>query len=83
MGSAQSDHMHTLNSLYASQIATLVWLAEEEALRPTRRNVVVGLALRRTDSETMPALVDVEKRTFVQIMGAVREALASQEDSSA
>lgn len=82
MGSAQSDHMHTLNSLYASQIATLVWLAEEEALRPTRRNVVVGLALRRTDSETIPALVDVEKRTFVQIMGVVREALASREDSS-
>ncbi|KAF4578812.1 Proteasome Assembly Chaperone [Pleurotus pulmonarius] len=82
MGSAQSDHMHTLNSLYASQIATLVWLAEEEALRPTRRNVVVGLALRRTDSETMPGLIDVEKRTFVQIMGMVREALASQKDSS-
>ncbi|KAF7440726.1 hypothetical protein PC9H_001074 [Pleurotus ostreatus] len=82
MGSAQSDHMHTLNSLYASQIATLVWLAEE-TLRPSRRNVVVGLALRRTDSETIPALIDVEKRTFVQIMGVVREALASQEDSSA
>ncbi|KAF9500418.1 hypothetical protein BDN71DRAFT_1440468 [Pleurotus eryngii] len=80
MGSTQSDHMHTLNSLYASQIATLVWLAEEEALRPIRRNVVVGLALRRTDSETIPALVDVEKRTFIQIMGVVGEALASQKE---
>ncbi|KAG8217712.1 hypothetical protein J3R82DRAFT_5868, partial [Butyriboletus roseoflavus] len=46
-GSAPSVHMQTLYSLYAAQIATLVWLATGGE----PRSVVVGIALWRSEEE--------------------------------
>ncbi|GAW01146.1 hypothetical protein LENED_002725 [Lentinula edodes] len=41
-GSAPSDRIQTLHNLYASQIATIIWLAEtENPLQVVRKNVVV------------------------------------------
>ncbi|PPQ87984.1 hypothetical protein CVT25_001063 [Psilocybe cyanescens] len=46
LGSSPSAHLQTLHSLYASQIATIVWTEEAQiGLESLRRSIVVGLAL--------------------------------------
>ncbi|KDR81678.1 hypothetical protein GALMADRAFT_239794 [Galerina marginata CBS 339.88] len=48
LGSSPSAHLQTLHSLYASQIATIIWTEESKAgLEGLRRGVVVGLALHK------------------------------------
>lgn len=48
-GSAPSHHIATLHSLYASHIATLLWtMASQRGDGGDRRNIVVGLALKRS-----------------------------------
>ena len=54
--------MQTLYSLYAAQIATLVWLAVGEP-----RSVVVGIALEKTGQD--------EQETFHTVMQALQTLL--------
>jgi len=73
LGNAPSEHMQTLHSLYASQIATIVWTAESEgSLEVHRRDVVVGIALRKSDGG------DGERKVFVGIMALLRDLLAQK-----
>ncbi|KAF8910992.1 hypothetical protein CPB84DRAFT_1763076 [Gymnopilus junonius] len=52
LGSAPSEHLQTLYSLYASQIATIVWTEEaQHGLDGQRRSVVVGLALNKNERD--------------------------------
>ncbi|KAH9843060.1 uncharacterized protein C8Q71DRAFT_233573 [Rhodofomes roseus] len=75
LGSAPSDHMHTLHSLYVSQIATVIWTEEvQEFMEAERRPIVVGLALRKTaEAEEDLGLTVHEKKVFYGIMEMVRE----------
>jgi len=77
-GSAQSEHMQTLHSLYAAQIATIVWTAESEGpLEVVRRNMVVGIALRKSDGTSDGnGLSQQEREVFVGVMNMLRDALA-------
>ncbi|KAG6336413.1 hypothetical protein ID866_2686 [Astraeus odoratus] len=75
LGSAPSDHLHTLYSLYAAQIATLVWLAEEQALVGSdRRSVIVSIALRKS-TNTEEGLDERERSAFHDIMKILMHAL--------
>jgi hypothetical protein len=50
--------MQTLHSLYAAQIATIIWVEEAKKMAVDRRSVVVGIALRDAD----------ERKTFHGVM---------------
>jgi proteasome assembly chaperone 3 len=70
--------MQTLHSLYAAQIATLVWLAEdEELLGGDRRSVIVGIALRKATSAREEDLNEEERNAYHGIMGALQMLLMS------
>lgn len=74
LGNAPTDHLRTLHALYASQIATILWTAETEGLMDTgRRSVIVGLALRKSDTEGSEGLTEAERESFHGIMGMVTE----------
>lgn len=76
LGSAPSDRIQTLHNLYASQIATIVWLAESEnPLQINRKNVVVGIALRRSSENSDSDLSESERTTFYGVMAAIKELL--------
>ncbi|KAG6810188.1 hypothetical protein H0H92_012952 [Tricholoma furcatifolium] len=70
LGSSPSEHMHTLHSLYAAQIATIVWA--QGALQIPRRSVVVGLALKKTDGQ---GVTEQEKDLFQGVMTTLQELL--------
>lgn len=63
-GSAPSAHMQTLYSLYAAQIATLVWLT----IGGEPRSVVVGIALEKSKKHTD----EEEQHTFRGVMAALQ-----------
>lgn len=69
--------MQTLHSLYASQIATLVWTLEEASvLEADRRPVVVGIALAKSAEPSQSSELSVHDRTiFKGVMEIVRELL--------
>jgi proteasome assembly chaperone 3 len=76
LGSAPSEHMHTLYSLYASQIATIIWTMESEGpLEVSRRSVVVGLALRKSDETSLSSmgLTERERSIFQGVMTMLYE----------
>ncbi|KAJ3787779.1 hypothetical protein GGU10DRAFT_385499 [Lentinula aff. detonsa] len=76
LGSAPSDRMQTLHNLYASQIATIVWLAQSEnPLQMIRKKVVVGIALRRSSELEEPDLTETERQSFYGAMSAMQELL--------
>ncbi|CCM04605.1 uncharacterized protein FIBRA_06787 [Fibroporia radiculosa] len=76
LGHAPSEHMQTLHSLYASQVATLVWTSGAEvALETERRAVVVGLALRKSDDASGVGLSEHERKVFYGVMDVVKELL--------
>ncbi|KAI0928424.1 hypothetical protein AcW2_004437 [Taiwanofungus camphoratus] len=76
LGNAPSEHLQTLHSLYASQIATLIWTSEAEStLDGDRRGVVVGVALRKSMEGEDIDLSDYERRVFYGVMEMVREIL--------
>lgn len=58
LGGASSEHLQTLHSLYAAQIATIIWVEEAKKMAVDRRSVVVGIALRDAD----------ERKTFHGVM---------------
>jgi proteasome assembly chaperone 3 len=76
LGSAPSEHMHTLYSLYASQIATIIWTVENEGrLDVPRRSVIVGLALRKSDEVGGMGLTERERSIFQGVMDMLYELL--------
>lgn len=73
LGSAPSEHLQTLYSLYASQIATIVWTEEaQHGLDGQRRSVVVGLALYRHEGDG-----DGEREVFEGVMSMIYDLLKS------
>ncbi|PCH37979.1 hypothetical protein WOLCODRAFT_96223 [Wolfiporia cocos MD-104 SS10] len=76
LGHAPSERIQTLHSLYASQIATIVWTSEStQALEPERRPIVVGLALRKSGEVEGMGLSEQERSVFYEVMDMVRELL--------
>ncbi|RDB21439.1 hypothetical protein Hypma_011672 [Hypsizygus marmoreus] len=76
LGSAPSEHMQTLFSLYASQIATIVWVQQStHSLTPSRRSVVVGLALRKSEETEDGGITEREKTVFEGVMSMLYEVL--------
>lgn len=70
LGVAPSDHLQTLHSLYASHVATIVWTAAaSDPLIVSRKDVIVGIALQKADSE------EAERQTFVGVMKMVKRLL--------
>ncbi|KAG1803768.1 uncharacterized protein HD556DRAFT_1330194 [Suillus plorans] len=51
LGGASSEHLQTLHSLYAAQIATIIWVEEAKKMAVNRRSVVVGIALHKDADE--------------------------------
>ncbi|KAI0723953.1 hypothetical protein C8T65DRAFT_628008 [Cerioporus squamosus] len=79
LGSAPTERIHTLHSLYASQIATLVWTLEEASvMEADRRAVVVGIALAKTSGavDSSSELSSYDRRVFYGVMEMVRDLLA-------
>jgi len=78
-GSASSEHIRTLHSLYASQIATIVWTMEaEQAIdAPPRRRVIVGIALKNSigSHDGSSRLTEDERAVFHGVMSAIQEML--------
>lgn len=60
--------MQTLHSLYASHIATLIWMT----IGGGPRSVIVGIALRRSKGHEAEELGEEEQQTFRGIMDALR-----------
>ncbi|KAG6874210.1 hypothetical protein C0995_003756 [Termitomyces sp. Mi166 len=76
LGSSPSEYIHTLHSLYASQIATIVWTqAALRAMETSRRNVVVGLALKKFDGSDDEGVTERDKKLFQGVMSALHELL--------
>ncbi|KAK0210937.1 hypothetical protein DFS33DRAFT_1483938 [Desarmillaria ectypa] len=76
LGNAPSEHVQTLHNLFASQIATLVWVAEEESImQPSRQSVIVGIALQKSDVNEGGDLSDTERATFLGVMDMVQGVL--------
>ncbi|KAG7447892.1 uncharacterized protein BT62DRAFT_946645 [Guyanagaster necrorhizus] len=79
LGNAPSEHLQTLHNLFASQIATLVWAAEEESIiRPSRQSVIVGIALQKSDVNEGVGLSDTERATFLGVMDMVQRLLVQK-----
>lgn len=71
LGSAPTDHLRTLYALYASQVATIIWIAEAGgSMGEGRRSVILGLALKKSGGEDQ-GLSEAERETFHQVMGMV------------
>lgn len=69
--------MQTLHSLYAAQMATIVWTAEAQGpFEVSRRGVIVGLALRKSGVVGDVGLTESEKATFRGTMSMLQELLA-------
>lgn len=78
LGNAPSEHIQTLHSLYTAQIATIIWTAESAgAMEIDRRNVVVGIALRKSDGDADEGLSEKERMVFLDVMDMLRELLAN------
>ncbi|GBE82165.1 hypothetical protein BKA93DRAFT_219783 [Sparassis latifolia] len=79
LGNAPSDRLHTLYSLYASQIATVLWAEEAgNLLQGDRRGVVVGIALHKTAETEDDGLTEHEREVFHGVMDMVRDLLRRQ-----
>ncbi|KAF7294870.1 hypothetical protein MIND_01024900 [Mycena indigotica] len=72
LGQGPSQHMQTLHSLYAAQIATIIWTASSNPLDVTRKSVVVGIALQRTSSDD-ENLTAHERNVFGGVMKMILE----------
>ncbi|KAJ6630881.1 hypothetical protein B0H10DRAFT_1983591 [Mycena sp. CBHHK59/15] len=65
LGNAPSQHVQTLHSLYAAQIATIVWTAgSNSSLEVSRKSVIVGIALRKSDGNDGTGLTGNERSVF-------------------
>ena len=74
LGQAPSEHGQTLHSLYASQVATLVWTAQGGGeLDLGRRGVTIGIALRRLPEGGQTGSHEHEQKVFYGVMKMVEE----------
>jgi len=72
LGNAPTDHLRTLYALYASQVATIVWIAEAGgSMDGRRRSVILGLALKKSGGEEDQGVSEAERETFHQVMDVV------------
>lgn len=79
LGSAPSAHMQTLHSLYASQIATIIWTeGSKHGLESSRKSIVVGLALAKTPDSEAGGMGQVERDVFEGVMRMVYDLLRSE-----
>ncbi|KAK7467225.1 hypothetical protein VKT23_004283 [Stygiomarasmius scandens] len=79
LGYAPSEHTQTLHNLYASQIATIIWTAEAASpLQVSRKNVIVGIALRKTTTTEQSGLNEEERNTFSRVMSMIQEMLETK-----
>ncbi|TFK42514.1 hypothetical protein BDQ12DRAFT_676335 [Crucibulum laeve] len=79
LGTAASQHMQTLHSLYAAQIATIVWTEKSQGgLEALRRSVVVGLALKKSDGNEDTGVTQGEKTLFESVMEMLQDLLAQE-----
>ncbi|GJE87142.1 hypothetical protein PsYK624_032250 [Phanerochaete sordida] len=78
LGNAPTEHLQTLHSLYAAQVATLVWTSSADGLvGDSRRAIIVSIALRPVPgAEGGESLSEHERRMFHGIMAVVRTLLA-------
>ncbi|KAF7363510.1 hypothetical protein MSAN_01007300 [Mycena sanguinolenta] len=78
LGNAPSEHLQTLHLLYASQIATLVWTAGlSNPLEVSRKPIIIGIALRKSDSADNGGLTEKERSVFAGVMAMVQELLGA------
>ncbi|KAL0581539.1 hypothetical protein V5O48_000468 [Marasmius crinis-equi] len=77
LGHAPSDHIHTLHNLYASQIAAIIWNAvpDDPGAQIPRKNVVIGIALRKTKTDDDSSPTEGEREIFSGVMTMVQEIL--------
>ena len=81
LGAAQSEHLDTLHSIYASSVATLVWTYEAEgSLGGDRRAVIVGIALQKSSDTAGSAatLTEHERKVFFGVMEVLQELLSKK-----
>ncbi|KAI6045744.1 hypothetical protein EDC04DRAFT_2598660 [Pisolithus marmoratus] len=75
-GSASSEHLRSLHSLYAAQIATLVWCTEGQAPGgANHRSVIVGIAIRQSTETMEEGFGEHERKTFEGTMQALANML--------
>ncbi|KAH7913731.1 hypothetical protein BJ138DRAFT_1145399 [Hygrophoropsis aurantiaca] len=78
LGSAPSEHIQTLHSLYTAQVATLIWIAESEKyLENNRRSVIVGIALKKSEGDASGDLSEHERNVFHGSMVLLQKTLAA------
>ncbi|KAF8892523.1 hypothetical protein BD779DRAFT_1610099 [Infundibulicybe gibba] len=75
LGNAPSAHMQTLHSLYAAQIATIVWTElSDGSLEVFRRSVIVGIALQKEDrAQEEAGLTENEREVFQGVMAMLQD----------
>ncbi|KAJ7709831.1 hypothetical protein B0H17DRAFT_916134 [Mycena rosella] len=74
LGNAPSQHLQTLHSLYAAQIATIIWTeGSSNPLEVFRKGVIVGIALRKSDGDDDGNLTESERSVFAGVMSMVTE----------
>ncbi|KAJ6596972.1 hypothetical protein DFH09DRAFT_1258696 [Mycena vulgaris] len=77
LGNAPSQHIQTLHCLYAAQIATIIWTAgSSNPLEVSRKGVIVGIALRKSDGHDDANLTESERSVFAGVMSMVLELVA-------
>ncbi|KAJ7172401.1 hypothetical protein C8R46DRAFT_858106, partial [Mycena filopes] len=72
LGNAPSQHLQTLHSLYAAQIATIIWTTGSP-LEVSRKSVIVGIALRKSEGQDDDGLTETERSVFTGVMSMVAE----------
>ncbi|KAJ7046864.1 hypothetical protein C8F04DRAFT_987123 [Mycena alexandri] len=76
LGNAPSQHLQTLHSLYAAQIATILWTTGNP-LEVSRRPVIVGIALRKSEAQDDDGLTENERSVFAGVTSMVFQLVAA------
>lgn len=80
LGVAPSGHLQTLYSLYAAQVATLVWMSGADgSIGDNRRAVILGIALKSMGgAESGGSVSEQERQVFLGVMRTIRDLLAGK-----
>lgn len=78
-GNAPTEHSQILHSLYAAQVATLIWTEEAASgLGQERRPIIVGVALKKGGENEGETLSEHDRMVFREVMTIVRSLAAQQ-----